>query len=434
MLRLAIPAFLALVAEPLFLLADAAIVGHLGTPQLAGLGAASAALTTMASIYIFLAYGTTSLVARRLGAGDLRGALGAGLDGIWLAVILGLTSAVLVAVFAQPICEVFGVSPEATQHAVTYLRISTISLPAMLIVLATTGVLRGLQDTRTPLIASVAAFGTNVVLNYVFVYGFHMGIAGSAWGTVIAQTGMSAALLIVVLRAARRHQAPMRFRPGRVLSAAATGVPLLVRTLALRAAILATTFVAARLGDVPLAAYQVAATIWTFLAFALDALAIAAQALTGRALGAGDVPAVRDATGLMVRWGIGFGVVLGLLVAALSPVLPRLFTSDPAVQAALTAGLLVIGLTVPISGHAFVLDGVLIGAGDGTHLAVLQLIALVAYLPVLAVVFLAGEHLMAQGAPLAIAAVWAAMAWFMLLRSLLLHRRARTDKWLITGV
>jgi len=131
---------------------------------------------------------------------------------------------------------------------------------------------------------------------------------------------------------------------------------------------------------------------------------------------------------------IGFGVVLGLLVAALSPVLPRLFTSDPAVQAALTAGLLVIGLTVPISGHAFVLDGVLIGAGDGTHLAVLQLIALVAYLPVLAVVFLAGEHLMAQGAPLAIAAVWAAMAWFMLLRSLLLHRRARTDKWLITGV
>lgn len=433
-LRLAIPAFLALVAEPLFLLADAAIIGHLGTAQLAGLGAASAALTTMASIYVFLAYGTTSLVARRLGAGDTRAALGAGLDGVWLAVILGVVTAALVAALAQPVVGVFGVSPEATAHAVTYLRISTASLPAMLVVLATTGVLRGLQDTRTPLIASVVAFSANIVLNYVLVYGYGMGIAGSAWGTVIAQSGMSLALLIVVLRAARRHEAPMRFHPGRVLAAAATGVPLLVRTLALRAAILATTFVAARLGDVPLAAYQVAATIWTFLAFALDALAIAAQALTGRSLGAGDVRGVGEATALMVRWGVGFGVALGLLVVAMSPVLPLLFTSDPAVRAALTAALIVIGLTVPISGHAFVLDGVLIGAGDGPYLARLQLVALLAYLPVLAAVFLTGDQLMARGAPLAVGAVWVAMAWFMACRSVLLHRRARDDKWLVTGV
>ena len=434
-LRLAIPAFLALVAEPLFLLADAAIVGHLGTTQLAGLGAASAALTTMASVFVFLAYGTTSLVARRLGAGDTRAALGAGLDGIWLAALLGLATASLTYLFAAPICRAFGVSEQATEHAVTYLSISALGLPAMLLVLAATGVLRGLQDTRTPLIASVTAFSANVVLNYVLVYGAGMGIAGSAWGTVIAQTGMAAGLLVVVLRGARRHDAPLRFHPGRVISAALTGLPLLIRTLALRAAILATAFVAARLGDVPLAAYQVAATVWTFLAFALDALAIAAQALTGKALGAGDVAGVRDATALMVRWGVLAGVVFGLATAALAPVLPRLFTTDPAVQAALAAGLVVVGLAQPISGQAFVLDGVLIGAGDGRWLAGAQTVALLGYLPVLGVVLLLGDDLLARGgAPAAVAAVWVAMAWFMTLRSLLLHHRARTDSWLVTGV
>ena len=432
-LRLAVPAFLTLVAEPLFLLADAAIVGHLGTAQLAGLGAASAALTTAASIFVFLAYGTTALVSRRLGAGDLSGAIGAGLDGVWLAVILGVTSATLTGVFAHPICAAFGVSPDATEHAVTYLRVSALGLPAMLLVLAATGILRGLQDTRTPLIASVGAFTANIVLNVTLVYGVGMGIAGAAWGTVIAQTGMAIALMTVVIRAARAHQAPMRFHPGRVLGAAATGVPLLVRTLALRAAILATAWVAAQLGDVPIAAYQVAATIWTFLAFALDALAIAAQALTGRALGAGDVPAVRDATALMVRWGVLGGVVLGVGLAALSPVLPRLFTSDPAVQAALTLGLVVVAASTPISGHAFVLDGVLIGANDGPWLAKAQVIALVGYLPVLALVYLGRDTLLAHGEPIALAALWAAFAWFMALRSLTLAWRARGDAWLVTG-
>src|SRR3954465_2410211 len=94
-LRLAAPAFLALVAGPLFLLADSAIVGHLGTRQLAGLGIAGAVLSTLISLCIFLAYGTTASVARRIGAGDLRGALTQGTDGIWLAALIGAVTTVL---------------------------------------------------------------------------------------------------------------------------------------------------------------------------------------------------------------------------------------------------------------------------------------------------------------------------------------------------
>jgi len=436
-LRLALPAFLALVAEPLFLLTDSAIVGHLGTPQLAGLGVASAMLLTAANIFVFLAYGTTSVVARMLGAGNRNGAIAAGIDGTWLAVGLGTVTAVLVAVLAGPICRLFGASPEALGHAVTYLRISAISIPAMLVVLATTGVLRGLQDTRTPLAASALGFTSNIALNLLFVYGFGWGIAGSALGTVIAQTGMAAALVAVLVRESRRHQVTLRAHPGRILGAARTGIPLLVRTLALRAVLLVTTWVAADLGDVPLAAYQVSATIWSFLVFALDAIAIAAQALTGKALGAGDLDRARSTTTLMIRWGVIGGAVLGIVVLLLHTVLPQVFTGDPEVQAAIGAALIVVALSQPLSGYVFVIDGVLIGAGDGRWLARAMLGNLLAYLPLILGVHLLGDWLLAddsgRGTSNAVTWLWLAFAGFMAIRGVLMWARVRTDRWMVTG-
>lgn len=429
-LRLAVPAFLALIAEPLFLLADSAIVGHLGTAQLAGLGVASTALMTAAGIFVFLAYGTTSVVSRHLGAGDQRAAVAAGIDGLWLALALGAGAALVVGVAAGPISGLFGASEVAHGHATTYLRISALGLPAMLVVLAVTGVLRGLQDTRTPLVASVGGFSSNVVLNLVFVYGLGWGIAGSAWGTVIAQTGMAGALVFVLLRKARQLESHVRPHPGRVLTAARTGIPLLVRTLALRATLIVTTWVAASLGDVPLAAHQVAMTVWSFLAFALDALAIAAQAMTGRALGAGDRAGVRAAMGTMLRWGVVGGLALGLGLVVLHRVIPPLFTSDAGVQDALAAALVVVGLGQAVAGLVFVLDGVLIGAGDGRWLAWGQVVMFVAYLPLALWVRALGP----SGSPSHdVTILWSAFTGFMLIRGALLSWRARQDAWMVTG-
>lgn len=432
-ISLAVPAFLALVAEPLFLLADTAIVGHLGTAQLAGLGVASSILVTAAGVFVFLAYGTTSIVARQVGAGHERAALASGLDGIWLALAIGAVVAPVVALAAEPLCGVFGASAQVLGHASTYLRISAAGIPAMLIALATTGALRGLLDTRTPLVASVLGFGANIVLNLVFVLGLGWGIAGSAWGTVVAQTGMALGLVVVVVRKALRAHAPLRPEPGRVLRAAGTGVPLLVRTLALRAILLVTTWVAAALGDVPLAAHQVAATIWTFLAFALDALAIAAQALTGTALGAGDVASARAATSTMLRWGAWGGLGLGLLVAATSGVLPVLFTPDPAVRAALTAALVVVGLGGWLSGLVFVVDGVLIGAGDGRWLAGAMAGTLALYLPLALLLHAVAPTVHTWGDPAATALLWLAFTAFMGIRWGFLRHRVRGDAWLVTG-
>jgi putative MATE family efflux protein len=432
-LALAVPAFLALVAEPLFLLADSAIIGHLGTAQLAGLGVASATLITAANIFVFLAYGTTSIVARQIGAGSQRGALEAGIDGTWLAIALGVVTTVAVALAAEPLCRLFGASDDAIGYAVTYLRVAAFGIPAMLVALASMGVLRGLQDTRTPLVASVTGFSANVVLNLLFVYGLGWGIAGSAWGTVIAQTGMATALVVVMVAHARRAGANLHPHPGRVLRAGLTGIPLLVRTLALRAILLVTTWVAAGLGDVPLAAHQVAATVWSFLAFALDALAIAAQALTGKALGAGDVAAARSATSTMVRWGVWGGAVLGLLVLALHRVIPMAFTTDPAVRSALAAALVVVAIGQPLSGYVFVVDGVLIGAGDGAWLARAMVATFVLYLPFALAVHFDGGTLLATGAPSAVAVLWAAFTVFMAIRAGFFWWRVRSDRWAITG-
>ncbi|KRC53415.1 MULTISPECIES: MATE family efflux transporter [unclassified Nocardioides] len=435
--RLAVPAFLALVAEPLFLLGDAAVVGHLGTRELAGLGLAGTVLTTVVGLCIFLAYGTTAGVARQLGAGHRRAALEQGIDGLWLAVAIGVPVTLGTSLLAGPLVTVFGASAGVEDAATEYLRIAGAGITPLLLVLASTGVLRGLQDTRTPLVVAVVGNAANLALNLTLVYGAgpapRLELAGSALGSVLAQVGMAVALVAAVVRAARREGAPLRPHPAGIRAAGRAGVPLLVRTLTLRAALLVTTWaVVLAAGEasgaddaVPIATHQLAFTIWGFLAYVLDAIAIAAQAITGRHLGAGDVAATRAVTGRMVGWGIRSGIVTGLLLAASSPWLGALFTPDGAVRDALVPVLLVAALAQPAAGVVFVLDGVLIGAGDGRYLALAGLAVLGGYAPLVLLTSALGAGL---------TGVWAVFgALFMGGRLLTLVRRARSDAWLVTG-
>ena len=285
-LRLAVPTLAALIAEPLFLLVDTALVGHLGSVPLAGLSIASVVLQTAVGLLVFLAYATTPAVARLLGTGDRRAAVRAGVDGTWLALMLGAVLLVVGLAFAPAAVSAFGVAPDVSAAAARYLAISAWGLPAMLFVLAATGLLRGLQDTRTPLAIVAVGFAANAVLNALFIYGFGWGISGSAAGTVIAQWGMAMLFAVSVRREARATGA--RLRPGfaGVTLAAASGGWLLLRTASLRAAMLATVFAASRLGVTGLATLQVALALFSLLAFVLDSLAIAGQAMIGHDLGA----------------------------------------------------------------------------------------------------------------------------------------------------
>ncbi|PPF26405.1 MULTISPECIES: MATE family efflux transporter [unclassified Rathayibacter] len=423
-LRLAVPALGSLVAEPLFLLTDSALVGHLGAVPLAGLALGGTVLQTVVGLMVFLAYSTTPRVGRALGEGDERRAVAAGIDGGWLALLLGAGIAVVGALTAPAVVALFGAEPAVAEAGVRYLAVSMAGIPAMLGVFALTGLLRGFQDTRTPLVIAAGGFALNAALNAVLIYPAGLGITGSALGTVIAQWAMLAAYAGVALRLARRVGAPLRPHLAGLASSAGSGGWMLLRTASLRAAILLAVATATSLGAEELGAFQVAMTLFSTVAFALDAVAIAAQALLGRLLGAGDAEQARAVTKRCVTWGIGAGVVLGALVTGLSGVLPYVFSSDPEVLRLLPAAIAVVGLTAPLGGYVFVLDGVLIGAGDGRYLALSGLANLAVFVPL---------ALLAPAAPAEwrLLALWLAFAvGFLGARAVTLGLRVRSDVWL----
>ncbi|GAA5196035.1 MATE family efflux transporter [Microbacterium jejuense] len=428
-LRLAVPALGALIAEPLFLIVDSALVGHLGVVPLAGLGIASAVLQTIVGLMVFLAYSTTPAAARRFGAGDPSRAVSVGIDGMWLALGLGAVLAVVGYLATPFLVTLFGAPAEVAEQAEIYLGISMWGLPAMLVVFAATGLLRGMQDTVTPLWIAGLGFGANALLNWLFIYGFGWGIAGSAFGTVVAQWGMVAAYVVVVGRLARRHEASVRPQRDGVRGSARSGGWLFLRTVSLRVALLATVGVATGLGTDELAGWQVAFTIFSTAAFALDALAIAAQALVGKGLGAEDPHTVRRVLGRTVAWGAWFGIITGVLIGVLSGVIGLLFTGDAAIAALVQPALIVLAIAQPVCGVVFVLDGVLIGAGDARYLAIVGVLNLVPFVPALVII--------AMVQPTGAAGLaWLAVAFFgvyMLARLLTLGWRVRGSTWMTVG-
>ncbi len=406
----------------MFLLADTAIVSHLGTGPLAGLGTAAAALATLVNICVFLAYGTTGAVARRLGRGDVPGALSTGIDGLAIGAALGVLLGVAGVVAAPGIVHLLGVTPTGAAYAVTYLRISSCGLPPMLVVLAATGLLRGLANTRTPLyIAAVGAL-VNVALNYLLVYPAGLGIAGSALGTVTTQTGMAAGYLWIVRRQARVLGVPMRPRLRGIRDSLGTNTALLIRTAALRAYLLLSVWVAGSLGTAALGAYTITANLWGFTVMALDALAIAAQTLVGHALGAQDPTRAVQLLKRLTRWGLLYGLVTGGLLLAMEPLTIGLLAPDPRVRSAVGGVIVIMALLQPVAGPVFLLDGVLIGAGDTRYLAWTGLLCTAVFAAAAVPVALA---------PLSLAALWWAIGLLMLARLLVLGLRARGSAWLV---
>ena len=423
-LALAVPAFATLIAEPLLIAADTWIIGHLGTPHLGGLTLASSVLTLVVGLSVFLAYGTTATVSRRLGGGDRAGALSGGIDGMVLGVLIGLAVAAALFPGAGWVLSLYGAAPEPTALGASYLRVVAFGLPAQLLMLAATGVLRGLQDTRTPLRVVITINLLNIALNFALVLGLGLGMVGAALGTVVSQWVGASIMGGVVLRAARRDGVPLGFAPAGILEAARLGSWLVLRNAALQAALLLTTVTAASLGTVSLAAHQVVATVWSTVTFALDAFAIAAQAMVGLRLGARDEAGARGVLGRVMAWGVGFGVLIGVLVVAARGPLSEVFSPDPAVQDAVGTALLVLAVLAPVGAIAYQLDGVLIGAGDARFLALAGLATTAVYAPLALAV-----QATAAGLPW----LWGAYGVWLLARGVVLGLRTRSDSWLRLG-
>jgi len=425
---LAFPALGALVAEPLYILADTAVVGRLGTPELGGLALASSLLLIGYSAFIFLAYGTTSTVARLLGAGQHERAAHQAVQSLWLALLIGIVVAAVTHVARMPLISLLAggddANAEVVANAEIYLRVSLLGVPAMLLGLAGVGYLRGLQDTRRPLYVAVATAVFNLVLEVVLIFGFGFGIGASALSTVIAQWLSAAAFMWWIRQAVSAHGVGLAPDWRIVGQLAGAGADLLVRTTALRAGLMVTLAVAARLGATELAAHEIAFQIWNFLALALDAVAIAAQAMIGQALGAGDPGEARRLGDRIVRWGLIAGAVFAVVVLAVSPLLGSVFSNDDAVIALAGFVMLHVALWQPVNGVVFALDGILIGAGDLRFLAISMAIASAV---------LIGGAMAALWLDAGIGWLWAALGAWMITRAALLLRRYRGDAWLVVG-
>lgn len=424
-LRLAFPALGALIAEPLYVLADTAVVGHLGTPELGGLAIASSLLLIGHALFTFLAYGTTGAVARLLGAGQDRRAAHQAVQSVWLALLVGIGLSVAGISASGWLVDVMGGDdPEVAANALIYLRISLFGFPALLVTLAGVGYLRGLQDTTRPFAVALGSALFNLVLELVLVFGFGFGIGASALSTVIAQWLAAAAYIFWIQRAVAEHGVGLQPDLDVIRRLAIAGFDLFIRTAALRGGLTITTAVAARIGTADLAGHQIAFEVWNVLALALDAVAIAGQALIGRALGAGDAIRSRQLGRRMLEWGLAAGVVLGLAVLAVTPWLPSVFTDDDAVRGLAVFLLLYTAAAQPANGVVFTLDGILIGAGDLRYLAWAMLAAS-------AVLVSSGIAVLALDA--GIGWLWAGLQAWMVTRLVLLAWRFQGDGWLVTG-
>ena len=422
--RLALPALGALIAEPLYVLTDTAIVGHLGTDQLAGLSLATAVILTGYAIFLFLAYGTTATVSRLIGAGRDAEAARQAVQGLWLAVTVGCVLAVAGLLTGDQLIAWLGGEGAVAENASVYLRISLFGFPALLVSLAAVGYLRGRQDTRSPLFVALATAVGNGVLESVLIFGFDQGIGASALSTVLAQTVAAVIYVRVVLGSASGLGARLGPDGRAIARLGVVGLHIAARTAALRGSLLLGVAVAARIGTDDLAAYEVGFQVWALAALALDAVAIAAQALVGHALGAGDGAQARAIGRRAIEWGFAAGAAIALLLILGRPWLGALFTDDPDVARLIGFSVLLVAAMQPLCGIVFALDGILIGAGDLRYLSVAMLAAFATF---------ASSAGLVTAFDAGLGWLWAAFTAFMLARCAVLVGRFASPRWVVLG-
>lgn len=414
LLKLAVPAFGALAAEPLYRLVDTAIVGRLGKEELGGVAVAVTVLTLVIAGSNFLAYGTTQRVANRLGASDRRGAADVGVQAMWLALLIGVVAAPVLAIFAEPFTRLLGADDEVLGFATTYLRISSIGVPFVVVGLAAQGAQRGASDYRSALVVLVIANILNAVIEVILVFGFDSGVAGAAWSTVIAQVFAGGALW---WRTRRFITGAHTLRPRwtHMVPLISAGRHLLLRVGAMLVVFTGATSIAARVDDATLAAHSIAITVFLFLALTLDALAVPTQTLVAEELGKGGGGAA-EVSKRAVRFSMFVGVGLAVVLAAASPIISRIFTNEADVIDRAIIALLFLAVILIPGSVAFATDGSLIGAGDYQFLGRAALVYLIAVIPIAAAVLLVDG--------LGIAGIWTGLLVWMTLRSVVNRRRA----------
>lgn len=394
--RFSVPTLGALVAEPVMLMCDTAMVGRLGITALAGVGVSSTVLNTCVGLFIFLAYAASPHIAQHVARNNITSALNSGVNGLWLS--LGIGSLVMMLGYSTSsyVVHWFTKDPATAAVALSYLDISFLGLIPILVSTAATGILRGLSDTVTPLKVMGIGCGCNVALNYLLIYPCGFGVVGSALGTVIAQWGMAIFFVWKILQHCRGHQVALR--PGKEgLSVFGTqGGWLFLRSLVMRIGLLIIMRIAASTGTIGLASVHIQMTLLSLYSLTMDSLAIAAQLLMGKARGTYSNPNSYPITGPMKRiisrltlWSFILGIVCSLILSLISPFIGKLFSNNSTVISYTLWLTLLSALTAPLAAYVFTTDGIAMGLQDNKYLS----LASIFNVAVLCVWLIVGQHM-----------------------------------------
>lgn len=411
-LTLAVPVTLSLVAEPITGMVDTAFVARLGAAPLAGLGIGTTALSVMFWVLNFLSISAQTEVARASGAKNY--ARTAQITS--LALIVGVILSGLVALIFIPaaglVSMALGAEGAVLEDANIYLQLRLLGAPAVLTTLIGFGVLRGLQDMRTPLWIAVLINVLNIILDAVLIFGLEpipaLGVAGSALASTIAQW-IGAALVLWSI--ARRFGLIWYFRLDEVRVLLRVGGDLFLRTALLNVFMLLSTRIANQISPEAGAAHQVIRTVWLFTGLLLDGMAITVQSLVGYFLGIGRVEVARKAALLTLRWGLVVGVALAVGMLLLTDGVIVLLAPGEGVAYFVLMGWWIASLTQPLNAMAFVTDGIHWGTGDYTFLRNAMLVA--------TLVGSIGLLLISPAAENAFAWIWTVTAIWIALRMIL---------------
>jgi len=374
--KLAIPAIIAGIAEPVLSITDTAIVGNIpeyGTESLAAVGIVGSFLSALIWILGQTRSAISTIISQYLGAGKIEEVQTLPAQAIFFNVLLSIIILLSTIFFVEEIFSIYNASGLILDYCVTYYNIRVWGFPLTLFTFAVFGIFRGLQNTFWPMIVAIIGAASNIILDFILVYGIDnyiapMGIRGAAWASLISQFLMAALVFILLLiktEVSLKLRFPLNKELGRLVT---MSLNLFVRSIALNIALYFATSNATAYGDEYIAAYTIAMNIWMFTAFFIDGYGAAGNILSGKLLGAKKYSALWRLAKRVSTYGISVSIILALLGFAFYEKIGLLFTNEDLVLETFYNTFFIVLLVQPINGLAFVFDGIFKGLGEMGYL------------------------------------------------------------------
>ncbi|MDH3322282.1 MAG: MATE family efflux transporter [Flavobacteriaceae bacterium] len=414
--KLAIPAIISGIAEPLLSITDTAIVGNIKlnpTEALAAVGIAGSFISAIVWILAQTRSAISAIIAQYFGAGKINNILKLPAQIIFINLMLSVFIYLLTIFFVEEIFKMYNASGLILQQSVAYYKIRALGLPLTLFVFSIFGVFRGLQNTFWPMVISIAGALINVVLDFILIFGIEgllppMHIEGAAWASVIAQFVMAALALILMLKKTPfKLHLSLSFHPEikRLLS---LSFNLIIRTIALNIALYMANAYATKYGTNYIAAQTIAFQIWLFFAFFIDGYSSVGNIMSGKLLGEKNYAKIWVLSKQLSSYTLIISAILGIVCFTFYFPIGRLFTQDKDVLTLFYNIFWIVLLMQPINAITFVFDGIFKGLAEAVTLRNTLLIATFAgFVPSL----LIGDYF-----NLKLYAIWIAFTVWMILR------------------